>query len=758
MKPTLSLPLTIVAILSILSQAQADNARAVATQSDQLGEVVVTATRRSESMQAVPLSISAVSGEDLANTGATQSRDLVGLVPNLNEQGSFGRTAPAFFIRGIGSTQFNPNANSKVGIYVDDVYLNSPAVHGAQLFDIDRIEVARGPQGTLFGQNTTAGLVRAITNHPRPGEGFSADTEVTLGSLNQLDAQAAIGFATGDSSAVRLSVLDQNRDGTMRNTLLGTRDGRTDVLGWRAQWLWKPDAELELLVNLHGSRDRSDLTPYKQVGLINPETGGACAAPAPGSGCIDPFGYADSGKLHEGQWNMPHQGAWVDAMGGSVTVNWQRPAFMLTSVTAFERNTSRISEDTDASPNDVLRGSYLGNPRQFSQEVRLTSPEGALRWIAGAYYFHEDLDSSVQFSAPGFGPSLFTGVSGVLEGAGQISSMKTDSLAAFGNIDYSLTSRLKASVGLRVTHESKDVLYAAFVDDVSSLGPTSYVSGSMIRDLAIAQTIDFAAKRTWNNVSGRMAVTYTLSEGVLGYASFARGFNSGNFNGGAFFDQAEASLVNPETLKSYELGIKTELGGRLRLNVGGFYYDFRDQQVFILASGAGGTPFQQLSNAAASSLYGAEAELAWKPVAALFLQVGAGFTHSRFDHFNSELAGDLSGRTLPSAPKANLNALLRYEWQVGLGTIAAEIDGKYQSAQFFSVNNDPLLRQGAYGMANARISYSPPGGAWTVAAWARNVGNRDYLVGAYDLSAFGWDQWVIGDPRTYGVTAQYRFR
>lgn len=736
---------------------RAETPAAVAA-SDQLNEVVVTATRRAESVQAIPVSITAISGEDLVGAGVSQTRDLVGLAPNLTQQGSFARTAPSFFIRGIGTTQFNPNANSKVGVYVDDVYLNSPAVQGAQLFDVDRVEIARGPQGYLFGQNTTGGLVRAITNRPKLGAGFTADTELTIGSLGQLDPQASLGFDTGSHSAARLSLYDQNREGPQRNTLLGTRDGRTNVLAWRAQWLWKPVDDVELLLAVHGSRDRSDLVPYKQVGLIDPATGGACANPAPGSGCIDPFGYSDSANFHEGRYDIARQHAWVDASGASATLNWQLPAFTLTSVSAVERNTSRIAEDTDASPNDVLRASYFGHPRQFSEEIRLTSPEQRLRWIAGLYYFHEDLDSTVEFAAPGFGPSVFTGVSGVPEGAGQISSMKTDSYAGFGNIDFAATDRLKLSLGLRYTHESKDLHYAAYINDVSGFTPTTFVSGHLISDTAIVQTIDFPAKRDWNNVSGRASVSYTLTDGVLAYASFSRGFNSGNYNGGAFFDQAEATLVNPEILKSYELGLKTELAGRVRLNVDTFYYDFKDQQVFILASGSGGTPFQQLSNAAASSLYGAELELAWKPTAAWFVQVGAGYTHSRFDRFDSAIGGDLSGNTLPSAPKANVNALVRYEVPTRAGTLAVEIDGKYQGNQFFSVNNDPVLRQGAYSTQNARISLTSPDERYSLTAWCRNLSNKDYLVGAYDLRAFGWDQWVIGDPRTYGVTLQYRVR
>src|SRR5579859_3743641 len=500
----------------------------------EISEIVVTATRRAESAQTVPLSITAVSAEDLANSGATQTRDLVELAPNLSEQGSFGRTDPSFFIRGVGSTQFNPNSNSKVGVYLDDVYLDSPAVQGSQLFDVDHIEIARGPQGTLFGQNTTGGMIRAIANKPTIGGGFTIDTSMTAGSYSELDSQAAIGFDTGATSAARLAFIDENRAGTQYNTFLNTRDGRTDALAWRAQWLWKPTSELNLLISAHGSRDRSDLVPYKQLGLINPATGGPCAAPALGSGCTDVLGYADTANYHRGEWDIPRQDDWVDSIGSSVTLNWQLPAFTLTSVAAYEQNTSRILEDTSASPNDFLTGSYYGHPRQFSEEIRLTSPEQRLRWIAGLYYFHEDLNSSVSFAAPGLGPSPFTGASGDLEGVGQVSSMTTNSTAAFGNVDFAATSRLKLSLGLRFTHETKDVHYGAYIDDVGSLSPHSFAGSAAIINNALVQTIDFADDKDWNNVSGRASAAYTITDGMLAYASVARGFNSGNYNGGAF--------------------------------------------------------------------------------------------------------------------------------------------------------------------------------------------------------------------------------
>lgn len=748
-----------VSILAIVTGIPLAVLAAPAGDSGVLEEIIVTTTRRAESEQKIPVSITALSAEDLANLGVHETRDLVSFAPNLASQGSFGGTSPSFFIRGIGSTQFNPNANSKVGVYVDDVYLNSPAVHGSQLFDIERVEIARGPQGYLFGQNTTGGLIRAITRKPEIGADMNGTAEITVGRFQQFAANGAIGGDIGSEAAWRLSASHDQRDGTMRNRLLGQDDGEVDTTGWRAQLLVKPAERFSALVNLHGSRADGQLTPYKQLGLVDPETFGPCPAPALGSGCTDFFGYADSTNMHDGQWDVPDQLTRVKAFGASATLDWNFDGYSLAAISSYEKNDSLINEDTDAGPLDVVHGGYIGEPRQFSQELRITSSaDQRVRWIGGLYYFDEKFDGTVLFSANGFGPGIFSGVGTTPEGAGQESAMSTKSYAAYATVDFPLTEATRLSIGLRYTHEKKDLDYAAFLDDTTTVTPDYMLHRGDVSRLGFVQTIDFHENRSWDNLSGRVSLDHQFTPDVLGYVSIARGFNSGNFNGGALFDQTEATLVDPEILMSYELGVKSQLAGkRLRVNAGVFYYDFKDQQVFILASGSGGSPFQQLSNAAASTLYGAELEVAWAPVQGLLVQAGAGYTHTKFDEFNSVLGGDLSGNRLPSAPETNVNLAVRYEWPAFAGKFAIEADTKYMSRQFFNVNNDPLLAQGGYGLIGARVSYATADDRLVFTLWGKNLGDRDYLVDAFDLAAFGFDQLVVGDPRTYGATLAYRF-
>jgi iron complex outermembrane receptor protein len=355
------------------------------------------------------VSITALQGDQLMKIGVP-ARDLIGLTPNLATQGSFGRTSPSYFIRGIGNTQFNSNANSKVGVYIDDVYLNSPAVQGVQLFDIDRVEVARGPQGTLFGQNTTGGLVRTIVRKPEIGGGLKADIDATIGSYSEFDVNGAIGFDLGDRAAMRVSAVSLQSDGYQRNLLLNADEGDQDVLAGRIQLLFQVSDAVDMLLNVHGSRDDSELIPYKQLGLVDPATGGPCATPGLGRGCTDYFGYADTTDYHEGQWDVPNQSSKVDAEGASLTINWALASSTLTSVSAYEHNELEINEDTDVSPLDVVHGAYNGDPEQFSQEFRLTSNDtGSTRWLAGLYYFNEDFEGSAHFALRGFGQGFLSG-------------------------------------------------------------------------------------------------------------------------------------------------------------------------------------------------------------------------------------------------------------------------------------------------------------------------------------------------------------
>ena len=603
--------------------------------------------------------------------------------------------------------------------------------------------------------------MRAIVEKPRIGAGLTGEVNATVANYDEIDVDGALGFDLGDRAAARLSVTSLNSKGYQENKFLGTDEGAADVLAGRAQLLFAPNDDLEILVNVHGSRDDSELTPYKQLGLVqyvDPVNFVPCPTPGLGRGCTDILGYADTTDYHEGQWDMPNQYATVDAEGASLTINWKLSGSAFTSVTAYENNDSEIHEDTDVSPNDVVHGDY-------SRQSRAVQP-GAAADLDGrraaalarrSVLLHRGLRRQRAFRDPRLRPGRTHCRWHDARGGGAVVVDADRQLRRIRQRRLLVHGPAPALGRLRYTQEQKDVDYVAFITDSDNVLPTDFIDGDDVVAIGLFQTIDFHEKKDWDDVSGRISLDYRFAPDVLGYVSYARGFNSGNYNGGAFFDQSEATLVDPEKLNAYEIGIKSELAdGTVRLNADVFYYDFKDQQAFILASNPGGAPFQQLSNAAASTLYGAEGELVWKPVDALLLQGGVGYTHSKFDEFNSPLGGDLSGNELPSAPELNFNLMARYEWQLSMGTLAISADTKFTDDQFFGVNNDPLLAQDAYWLSNARIEFASPDDRWSVAVWARNLADEEYLVAGFDLASFGFDQLVVGAPRTYGLTVGFK--
>lgn len=721
-------------------------------------EILITATRRTTSLQSTPASIDVLTGDTLSDSGVTEMRDLVKLSPNLTQQGSFGRAFPSYFIRGIGTTNFNPNTNSKVGIYVDDVYLSSPAVHGAQLFDVERVEIARGPQGTLFGQNTTAGLIHTITRSPVIGGGPDAYISATAGKYGSFSSNGAVGFDLGGSAAVRLSATTEQGGGWQKNAYLNNKTvGDLDATSARVKLLWRPADNLDIMFNVHGSVDHSEMTGYKQVGLLDPVTFGPCAAPGLGSGCIDFFGYVDTTDPKVGRYNVPDLTSKVRSVGGSVNITWSLPQGTVTAISAYERNKTRISEDSDGSPNDVIHGAYSSDPKQFTQEIRFASPDdGVLQWIVGGYYFQENFSGGVHYATNAFGPGIWVPTVPELQGFGQVSSMRTRSAAAFGSVDVHITSQLKASVGLRYTDETKDVNYAAFVTQTGGVTPSVYVDPAKTRQLAILQTIDFNPSKNWQMTSWRASLDYSPTEDVMFYALVSRGFNSGNFNGGAFFDPGEASLVDPERVTDVEGGFKSEwFDNTLRVNADMFHYAFKNQQTFVLAAGETGF-VQQLANAASSTVWGGELEVTWTPVSGLFLHGGASYTKSKFDQFVSAVAGDLSGKRLPSSPRVTVTGSAHYDLPLhNMAVISAEVDTHMTSLQYYSADNNPLVSQDAYWLVDGRLAYTTPNGHFTIAIWGKNLTDKKYVAAAYDVSAFGFNDLIFGAPRTFGATGSW---
>ena len=742
--------LAMVVVLGVTSAAQAGEEP---VGSRPLEEIVVTAQRREQRAQDVPIATSAFSGEQLAKLGVSEARDIAAYTPGLQWKGAYQYAAPTIFLRGIGDNTFQANNVSAVGLYFDDVYVSSGTGLNQMALDLDRVEVLKGPQGTLYGRNTTGGAVNFISRKPVVGDPLGARGSVTVGDYGAWSAELAAEIPLGEHAAARVSGGYEADDGPFKLTEIGGHGRDIDARAARAMLAIKPNEDLDVLLNVHGSRSAADAI-MKFAGAVDPETFGPCAHVKIGGDCTDYAGFRGSANYLEDSAGTPSRERKVDTSGAGARLDWDAGQFVLTAITAYEENNRTHREDLDHAPTDWIQNEWLTNAHQFSQEIRVRSADASsrLRWIAGAYYGQEGLGSFQSFTLRGFGPGALTGVGTTLEGVAQDFSQDLESTALFGEVYYDLSERWTLTLGLRQTWEKKDISLDAWIFDADGTSPTVPALKSYTLANMLVPTVMQRDNPDWSDFSGRAVIEFHPSKDVLVYGSLSRGFKAGGFNGGALLDQAEATVVNPEYLTAWELGVKSELlDGRMRLNGAAFYYDFTDQQVFVLES-SGASLVQTLSNAGKSSVRGAEVDWQFLPTEPLLVSLGAAWLDAEFDKF-VQGSVDYAGNKLPAAPDLSVTGLVRYTWALpGHGTIALQGDASYTGDQFFEATNNPVLSQSSRTICNARLEYATEGGRYRVALWGRNLTDERYLVDGFDNGAFGWYSFVPGNPLTWGVT------
>lgn len=706
-------------------------------------EVFVTAQKKAENVQDVPISMTAFSGNMISELGLQTADEIATQTPNLSVESSFNRVRPRFNLRGLGSNDFNSISNSPVGVYVDEVFLNSPLLQGFQLFDLERVEVLRGPQGTLWGKNTTAGAINFITS--KPNENNEGMVSVTYGRFDQIDSELMVNGAFNDNLYGRISLQTLSRDGWVKNLYTGDKDEEYESYAARAQLLYNTD-ELEVILNLHaGDLDAGGKATHHR-GL--------------GPGGSSALGYVEVPVGRDEYANDQNGDDELETSGVTLSVNWEfmDGDMVLTSITAFDQHEREAFADPDGSPQDMVKQRIYSDADQMTQELRLTSFQSdSLEWTVGAYWLTEDMDS--QYSAdvfgifgPGFNPAGFKFA------VDNTTNQGTDNLAAFAHATWDVTDEWTVGGGIRWTQEEKDIdMLVGFFQSANPVEDNFWKpENALIGPIpVIVQQED----ESWEEVTGELTIDYKPTYDTLFYGSVRKGFRGGGFNGGALFSQAEAATVDPETVMAYELGAKTSwMDGKLQFNSSVFYYDYTDMQVFALVNTGGGLPVQQLSNAGEATVQGVELELVVEPMDGLYIRTGLGFTDSEFDKYQSA-SGDFSGNQLPRSPEKTFNTLIRYSYMIeGFGELAAQTDFDYTDKMYYTpANDESLSNEDGYWRYNARLAWTSPDEDIEVAVWGKNLTDEEYLVTVGDLSDFGLHELYYGDPRTYGVTGTFRF-
>ncbi len=741
-----------------------------------LGEIVVTAQRREENLQDVPLSVTALRGDNLdaVSAGGVDIRGLSGRVPSLLVESSFGRTFPRFYIRGLGNTDFDFNASQPVSLVYDDVVLENPILKGFPIFDLERVEVLRGPQGTLFGRNTPAGIVKF--DSVKPSDVAGGYGKISYGRFNAINAQGAIGGPLGEKVSVRLSGLYQRQDDYVDNvTPAGTTkdafEGYEEYAA-RLQFLIKPSDDLDILLtgqfrSLDGTARlfRANVFTRGQQGL---------------NANYNRYRVSTDGKNEQR----------VDTQNATARITYDAGAVSFISVTSYWQGDATSVGDVDGGfgANFLPVGLYgpgeipftaetrdsVPNLKQFTQEFRIASNgDGPLSYQAGVFYFDEDLEIvSDNYSTLGDPNNAPDGVNIRVS-----QQQNSKAYGVFGSLTYQLTDQFSVTGGLRY-NDDKRRFVAVRSRDTQFPGFLQNPLGTVTRRVSD------------NNITWDASATYAATDDVNLYARVARGYRAPSIQGRILFPPATATplesgvtIGDSETITSYESGVKsTFLDGRARFNVNGFYYELKNAQ---LTAVGGGVNANRLINADKVRGYGFEADLEFKPVPELLLTAGVSYNNTqirdaglttaacgavRVDTFPnvslctpldpivvaaapfSAAIVNINGNSLPQSPKWIANWTAKYGIPVGDGEIYAYTDWAYRSKINFFLYESVEFQDKSMLEGGLRVGYKTD--AFDIAAFVRNITKDTSAVGGIDFNNLTG---FVNEPRIWGVEAGFKF-
>lgn len=736
--------------VSILSMApawsQTDNSGGV------LEEVTVTAQKRAERAQDVGISIAAYSGEMLQDLNIKRTEDLAVLTPGLTTAAAAGSSVSQFNLRGVGQGDYADHHEQPNAVYVDGVYVALPGATGFPLYDLQTVEVLRGPQGTLFGRNATGGLLHFQSN--KPTQDFHAGLELTGAEFNNYRADGFVNGGLTEHLSARLSFYGNTQDGWVKNT-----DGpnlMTDTLfSPRLQLLYDSleGTTLRLIVTGYHQQDRAGV--YKATpSYLNRSTGYTQFVP-PG---VDIYGTGPGNDLYG--YRDPNSDPWTvgaDTIGYIIKNNYSTSATLdhdfggvsLTSISAFQRMGTEYREDTDSTPLAQAIYTAGADAKEYSEELRLQHTTGPTRWISGLYLLKIDGRFSADFNLPTLEDLQSTGADMFND-----YTLDTKSWAVFSQVEQDITSQWTVIGGLRYTGDEKDLNLHTFCTqtaptachDLFLVGDTD-ANGNLLPTSANLGHI--ALSRHDRDWSGRLQVNYHPLDDLLLYASANKGTKGGGFsidlNGYLSPNQLPYA---PEKLFAYEIGEKSQFAdGHVRLNSSVYYYDYRNFQTFQFL----GISSQVLNRPARAK--GAETELTWKPDRSIDVVLGGAYSDFIVHDVLALYAPEGIDQRPNNDPKWKLDWLLRKSWSVfGNEEIAVQYDAAYTGSRYYNIQNTETVYAAGYTLHNLNASLGAADGKWRVSVWANNVTNHRYITDAFDLSSVGYTIQRYGMPRQVGGT------
>lgn len=760
-----------------------------------LEEIIVTAQKRAQNSQDIGISISAISGADLNSLGAVAATDITKNMPAVVLTQPNGPSSFSLAIRGVTQNDFADHQESPAAIYVDEVYISQMAGLAFSLFDMERVEVLRGPQGTLFGRNATGGLANFVTRKPTAEAGGYVN--LTIGERNLTRIEGAVNGAIKDGINGRLSFQSNHYDPIFKNAYGGAADAENgNDWALRGQLSFDLPNTGNLLLSAHASRSDVHAGSWEVYTTKNLAPGVNGLA---GSG-EDIYGTGAGNNatgVPGGQDYTTHDNfsGFAKIKTSGLTAHYSQPVggATLTVIGDYSKLRKDYAEDSDASPFTLFQFFNGSDVDQQSLEARLNGGDKTLNWTAGVYgmringkYFEgwqgpaffwakefesdaNNPNNGAYFGIPGAWPEgtppYFTdgGIPGTGANypitAGGIPatrapySLLTKSFAAFGQVEWRATDLIGVTVGARVTKDKKDYQYtwAPYIyypqSTTGAITQLTRPSGAVLGD--------YDNSRSDTLWSGKAQVDFHLSDSALAYISYNKGVKGGGFNAPLFplfVTEIDKVTFKPEKLTNYEVGFKSEfLDHTLRFNAAAYYYDYKDYQALIYT-----ISLNQLVVNADATHKGAEAELEWAPNQSWRFGLGVGYVDAIVKNVDSRGTGVPGDFVAPNAPKWSTNALAAYTLPVGAGKLSFQVDGNYLSKFWFNLGNTPAVEQKAFGVANARINWATDKYEFGVSL--ENLADKHYGVMGFDNTSInGLAQRYPGMPRWFKAHVNYKF-
>jgi iron complex outermembrane receptor protein len=727
----LTMPLCAAAIFSAgTAAAQTGTAAETNEAGPAVEDIVVTAQRRSERLQDVPMAITALSSQQLEASGIKDLENIGGRTPGVYFK-NLNVAQPQIYIRGIGTVQFDNSSEAPVGLFVDEVYIARHSAGLASLYDIDRIEVLRGPQGTLYGRNTIGGAINVITRDPT--RDVSGEVEAEFGSYGAFRTRAAVGGPLSETLSARVAFATNDRKGWTRNTVTGKRSNDENNVAGRLKLLFEPSDGFRLKLSANYARDRGGAFEQEIKGTQN-------LGIAPSQVELTPDAPYVSQSNVDGYQNRRVWGTSIRAeadLSDSVS---------LTAITGYQDHVFDGLRDLDVGPIPLIRTKEDEAGDQFSQELRLASTgDTSLKWLVGAYYFTEDSVRTEQWTIGGVFPtppfSLFAGDYFWTYDGG------ITSYAAFGQMSYEFGDRFEVIAGLRYSRDRKSGAY--LVSSNAALAVPSFVN----------PTTGFAASVSdkWNSLDPAITLNFKPSETSLIYASYKTGFKSGGFQHRPSTALVAVTPFAPEDMKAWEFGAKTEwLDRRLVLNLSSFLYDYKDLQQLDLVPN---TTITFTSNVGSARVRGAELEAIVRPATGVELSAGYSYLDAKYRDYVDSAGIQRRGNYLNRAPKHSLNLAGQYAAEFADGSqLGFRLEYLWRDEVFFLQDNAPVNRDGPVGLLNGRIAFTSANESLTLSLLGTNLTKEVYCANQIVSvpSSFA-ATCVVGAPRQFSVNAKYRF-